>query len=332
MQAPRVSKSCLIAVCLLAAACAAEPKKAESTTPAAQTAAADGGEQCDDFTARLCDALGNDAEACMSMRSVREWLPAAACAAAGQDLPGVLARVKDLRRPCDTLAQKLCADMEQDPAGCSDVTQQIAQVPADRCAGLLTHYPELAEQARERLERLKPLSPALWQELLAGTPPTHGSDTAKVTIVEFSDFQCPYCAAAGDTVKQIRAKYGDKVRIVFRQFPLSFHEHAREAAHAALAAHAQGKFWALHDLLFEHQGALDRKSLEGWAKQAGVDLAKWNKSMDDAALDAQVEADLELGRKVKVDGTPTMFVNGKRADNPTELESVEPLIEAGLAQ
>jgi protein-disulfide isomerase len=159
-----------------------------------------------------------------------------------------------------------------------------------------------------------------------------GPATAKVTVVAFSDFQCPYCAQAHETVHQIRERYSDKVRIIFRHFPLPFHEHARLAAQAALAANAQGKFWPFHDRMFQHQNALDRKSLEGYAQELGLDVAAFRKGIDERQFEPQLEADVALARSVSVDGTPTMFVNGRRADNATEFDAVAPLIDAALAK
>ncbi|HEX7477760.1 MAG TPA: thioredoxin domain-containing protein [Polyangiales bacterium] len=313
--------------------CASAPPKAAPTTPAAgsESAAADAA-ACDHFADQLCEKLGPDTEPCVSMRNVREWLPAKACVVANGDMDGVLAHVAELRKACDTLTEKLCAELGADSGGCNDVKHDIPRVPAGHCAVLLSHYPELVVQIKEHQERDKPLDDATWHELLAGAPPAFGPDASKVTIVEFSDFQCPYCAQAADTVKQIHDKYGDKVHLVFRQFPLSFHEHARAAAHAALSAHAQGKFWQLHDLMFAHQGALDQKSLEGYAAQSGLDVAKFKKSMDDDGVDKQVEADIALGRKVHVEGTPSMFINGKRIENPTDFAEVQPAIDAALAK
>jgi protein-disulfide isomerase len=314
--------------------CASGPQKTESANGASPPASAIAAQNaaCDEFTGRMCAELGNESEACMSLRSVREWLPPSACAAAKADIDTALARVKGLRKTCLDLGERLCAEPSIDKEDCEAVRRDMQRIPPGNCAVLVAHYPELQKQVQERAERKKPLSDELWSELLAGAPPAHGPADAKVTVIEFSDFQCPYCAAAGETVKLLREKYGDKVRVVFRQFPLSFHENARVAAQASLAAHAQGKFWELHDLMFEHQAALDRPSLDGYAKQLGLDLVKWKAAMDDAKLDEQVHADMLLGRKAQVDGTPTMFINGKRAENPTEWSEVDAAIQTALAR
>jgi protein-disulfide isomerase len=286
---------------------------------------------CEQYTTQLCGALGEKTEACASLRSVREWLPDKACVAALSDIKTSLAKVEDLRKDCQGLAQKLCGALGEQSTTCEEVKRDLPEVPPGQCRTLMAHYPELLAQLEEREARTQPLDEAPWRALLEGTPPAFGPETARVAIVEFSDFQCPYCAQASETVKRIRETYGEKVRFVFRQFPLSFHQNARGAAEAALAAHAQGKFWAYHDRLFAHQGALDRKSLESYAQELGLDLPAFRKGLDEKSFDTQIDADIALGRSAKVDGTPTMFINRKRAPNPTEFEAVAPLIEAALS-
>ncbi|HKP61121.1 MAG TPA: thioredoxin domain-containing protein [Polyangiales bacterium] len=332
MFSPRFRFSARIGACLLAAGlfagCAAKSETTAGTVPTQAKAGTTSA--CEQFTSRLCSELGAKTDACMSLRSVREWFPEKACEAALADIEGSLARVRSLRGDCDQLAQKICAELGEQSPVCEEVKHDLPEVPVGQCRMLLSHYPELIAQLRTREQRTQPLSPEAWSSLLAGTPASLGPETAKVTIVEFSDFQCPYCAAAHDTVHQVRERY-PQVRIVFRHFPLAFHEHARIAAQAAMAAHAQGKFWAYHDRLFEHQNALDRKSLEGYAQELGLDVQAFKKGLDDNSFDAQVEADVALGKSVRVDGTPTMFVNGRRAENATEFDAVAPLIDAALA-
>ncbi len=323
----------LVAVCAALGCAGGSQKPAAAPSPPTAASAGQGEPtaRCQHFVDELCQALGNDTEPCMSLRNVGEWLPGKACDAASSELPAALARVQELRKDCETLTQRLCADLGSESGSCHEVSRDMPQVPAGHCRALLSHYPELLAQMRERETRSQPMNAEQWGTLLQGAPPSVGPDSAKVTVVEFSDFQCPYCGQASNTVKRIRDTYGDKVRVVFRQYPLSFHENARAAAVASLAAHAQGKFWALHDLMFDHQGALDRASLEGYAKQAGLDLPAFKKALDGQSFDAQIDADLALGRSVHVDGTPTMFINMRRVDNPTAFDEVSPLIDAALA-
>ena len=139
---------------------------------------------------------------------------------------------------------------------------------------MMDNYPKVLAQL-ERMEAMnKPLSKELQDKLAASDAPSFGPKDAKVTIVEFSDFQCPYCTRAANAVKQIKEKYGDKVRFVFRQFPLNFHKKAFKASEAALAANEQGKFWAYHDTLFENQSKLDPADLEAHAKTVRIEAPR----------------------------------------------------------
>jgi protein-disulfide isomerase len=165
--------------------------------------------------------------------------------------------------------------------------------------------------------------------LLEGSPPGFGNATAAVTVVEFSDFQCPYCAEAARTVHKLKERYGDRVRFVFRNFPLSFHPNAHDAARAAMAAHAQGKFWVLHDRMFENQEALGPDALTEHAKAAGLDVAAYEQAFDGAAR-GQVDADMRLGEEVHVRGTPTLFVNRQRVENALDFDAVAEVIDAAL--
>jgi protein-disulfide isomerase len=133
-------------------------------------------------------------------------------------------------------------------------------------------------------------------------------------------------------MKQLKEKYGTQVHVVFRQFPLSFHKEAHLAAQASLAAHAQGKFWEFHDKLFEDQSKLARPGLEASAKAVGLDMAAFNKALDDKTYQATVDADVKLGEEVMVNGTPTLFMNGKRISDPTNFEAISKAIDAALAK
>jgi protein-disulfide isomerase len=157
-----------------------------------------------------------------------------------------------------------------------------------------------------------------------------GPESATVQVIEFSDFQCPYCSRAAEAVHKIKEKYGDKVRFTFRQFPLNMHPNAHVAAEAALAANAQGKFWEFHDRLFKNQQQLDPKGLEDQAKQAGLNLGQFKKSMSDHQYAPAVDADLKLGEQAHVNGTPTMFVNGTRVQDPTNFDAIAQAIENAL--
>ena len=160
--------------------------------------------------------------------------------------------------------------------------------------------------------------------------PRLGPENAPVTIVEFSDFQCPFCQMSVGVLREVRQMYGDKVQVVYRDFPGQNHRDAVPAAQASECAHEQGKFWEYHDLLFANQKALTRPSLMDYAKQVNLNVPQLEKALDEKSLEAQVDADVKLGEEVNVSGTPTVFINGKRVPNPTEFEPVAKLIDAAL--
>ena len=143
--------------------------------------------------------------------------------------------------------------------------------------------------------------------------PVMGSEDAPVTIVEFSDFQCPFCARFfSQTLPLIEKDYIDsgKVKLVYRDFPLSFHQNAQKAAEASECADEQGKFWEYHDKMFENQNALDTTSLKKYAEDLGLDTAEFNDCLDSGQMASKVQNDVNDGQKYGVTGTPTFFING----------------------
>jgi protein-disulfide isomerase len=142
-----------------------------------------------------------------------------------------------------------------------------------------------------------------------------GSDDAPVTLVEYGDFECPYCGMAYPIVKTAQRELGDDLRFVFRHFPLSeAHPHARVAAQAAEAAGAQGKFWEMHDMLFEHQDALEPEDLVAYAKALGIDTELFVRELEAGTYEKRVREDFRSGVRSGVNGTPTFFINGSRYD------------------
>ena len=152
---------------------------------------------------------------------------------------------------------------------------------------------------------------------LAGSP-SKGPDKAKVTLVEFSDFQCPACAQMAPSIDRIRRERPDKVRVVFKHLPLPTHDHSRSAAYAAEAAAKQNKFWDMADLLFRNQNHLERDDLLKYAGQLGLNVDKFKADMDDQTVRDRVERDFtEATRAIAQSerpGAPAFFLNGRRAD------------------
>lgn len=157
------------------------------------------------------------------------------------------------------------------------------------------------------------------------------AEAAEVTLVEFTDFQCPYCARAASTVRQLQTQYGKSLRVVVKHNPLPFHPMARPAALAAIAANRQGKFWALHDKMFEHPQDLDEGHFLRWARQAGMDLARFRRDRNDAAANRQLSEDIAIAEAVEARGTPTFFVNGRKIVGAQSADVLAVVIDEELA-
>jgi protein-disulfide isomerase len=154
-------------------------------------------------------------------------------------------------------------------------------------------------------------------ELDTGSAPSRGAPMAPVTIVEFSDFECPYCGAAHPLLKRLLREHEGQVRIVFMHYPIvDAHPQAMQAARASIAAGNQGKFWEMHDLMFEHQDALTDEDLEGYAEGLRLDMTRFRADMRSDATQRTIEQQKALGRRAGVTGTPTFFVNGRRFSEP----------------
>jgi diadenylate cyclase len=155
-----------------------------------------------------------------------------------------------------------------------------------------------------------------------------GPATAAVTLVEYGDYECPYCGRMHPVVKEIRERLGNRLRFVFRHFPLdSVHPHARRAAEAAEAAASQGRFWEMHDLLYENQDDLGDEALRRYATRLGLDPARFEDDLEERAHAPRVREDRFGGERSGVEGTPTFFVNGVRYEGPRDLEALLEAIE-----
>ena len=163
--------------------------------------------------------------------------------------------------------------------------------------------------------------------------PAKGPAAAPITIVEFSDCQCPYCARVNPTLKQVEDKYGDKVRVVFRDFPLvQIHKDAAKAAEAGECAHEQGKFWEMHDRLFADQSKLQVEALKQKATEIGLDAEKFNQCLDSSKYAAEVQKDVDEGARYGVTGTPAFFINGRMLGGAQPVEAFMQVIDEELAR
>jgi protein-disulfide isomerase len=165
-----------------------------------------------------------------------------------------------------------------------------------------------------------------------GDSPVRGPADAKLTVVVFSDFECPFCARFETTLDQIRGSFGDDVRVVWKHLPLPFHERALPAALAAEAARDQGRFWEMHDQLFAHREALGEAELEARARALGLDLERFRASLAAPATRARIEADLRLADSLGVHGTPSSFVNGRLLVGAQPLGAFKPILDQELAR
>jgi protein-disulfide isomerase len=183
-------------------------------------------------------------------------------------------------------------------------------------------------EARYPVERrLDPLRIAVASEGF----PSKGPKGAPVTLVEFSDFQCPYCRVLQSALDQVEETYGDQVRFVFRQFPLtSIHPQANDAAEASLCANAQGMFWEMHDALFANQRALQVDQLKATAREIGLDGAEFDECMDFDRYAFEVFADSEAGSIAGVQGTPMIFINGRALSGAKPFEEISAIIDDEL--
>lgn len=174
------------------------------------------------------------------------------------------------------------------------------------------------------------LEPPRVEVAIAADDPVRGPANAPVTLIEFSEFQCPFCSRVGPTVKQVLETYGDKVRLVFRDYPLPFHNNAHGASEAAQCAHDQGRFWEYHDKLFANQQALAAENLKQYATDLGLDIAKFNECFESGRYKDRVDQDIAQGSSAGVRGTPAFFINGRFLSGAQPFEAFKTIIDEEL--
>jgi len=204
-----------------------------------------------------------------------------------------------------------------DPENCAQ--HQAAMKGAAPAAFAGPHQTQKANEAEEPRVTLD----------LTGAP-VRGPGDAKVTVVVYSDFQCPFCAKGATRIHELEKMYGEKIRFAFKHLPLPFHPDAKLAAAAAIAAQRQGKFWELHDRLFADQRALDREGLVAQAKAIGLNVSQFEGDLEDPGVIAQVERDQTEAKRFGINGTPTFFVNGRKITGAQPLDTFRAVIDAEL--
>ena len=181
----------------------------------------------------------------------------------------------------------------------------------------------------ERPSRVRP-DPGQEYKVAIGMAPVRGSESAEITIVEWSDFQCPFCNRASPTLARVEKEYGDKVRRAFKHLPLSIHPQAPGAHAAAEAAHRQGKFWEMHDKIFENQRDLAPATFERYAEELDLDIDQFKEDVASAEVKERIDADMAEAQKLGVTGTPAFFINGRFLSGAQPFENFKRMIDAEL--
>lgn len=166
-------------------------------------------------------------------------------------------------------------------------------------------------------------------DLAVGKSPVKGPPGAPVTMVAFSDFQCPFCSRITPLVEQVLQAYPKEVKFVYKEFPLPMHSNAMPASRAALAAQRQGKYWEMHDKMFANQQALLPDNLKQYAQELGLDVAKFEQDMASPEVQQQINDDMQLARQAGVSGTPTLFLDGKRITNRS-FDGIKQMVDESL--
>jgi len=218
---------------------------------------------------------------------------------------------------------------------------QIGQ-PLEKVKPQIAGFMRAKEERQARLDLIARLSGDKKLTILIKPPraevatkgfPSLGPESAPVIIVEFSDFQCPYCRKAEDSLKSVRQKYGDKVRLVYRDFPLDkIHPNAHKAAEASNCAADQGKFWEYHDALFANPSKLGPNDLKATAAKLGINAVEFGQCLDGGKYAGKVSSDTSAGNDLGVEGTPTFFINGRTLSGAASPQAFDSIIDEELAQ
>ena len=279
----------------------------------------------------MCKHVVEDDPLCQSAQKSAEVLGERACAAAHAQRDYTGAQLEQRKQQCGVLVDKVCADLPQMQRYCKSIRERVLHYTPDFCIRMLTNYPLTLEQLKQQAtaERLPPEKAAL---LYAGDPPSFGPKDASIQVVEFLDYESPYSAQTAAIVRKLTTKYADKMRFVVRQFPLTEdNPHAHQAAQAALAAGAQGKYWPMHDKLLENRKQLERTDLLRYAKELGLNVPQLAAALQQKHFAPAVDADLALVHTLQIQGMPTLYINGERMLNSVDESAIEAAIQEYLA-
>lgn len=299
-------------------------------TPAAAKEATPAVESCSAWLDFVCSHVSGEDPLCLEVQEGVGILTSEACAVAYEQRAFTEAQLKKRAEQCGVLADKVCSDLPGMTRFCNKVRKQAARYTPNYCVDMLGKYPETLTQLRQQATATR-LSPEQAQPLYDGEPPAFGPKDAPIQIVEFADYESPYSAKTAAIIASLAARYGERLHFVMRQFPLPDNPHAHQAAQAALAAHAQGKYWPMHEKLLEHRTQLERADLLRYAEEIGLDSAKLRAALDQRRYAPAVDADVALGKALEVVGMPTVFVNNERIMNSVSEPAIVEAIEEYLA-
>lgn len=221
-------------------------------------------------------------------------------------------------------AQSLIQSAKDTKAGCAKSAAALRYV-----VKLVEKGYTDSEVSESLTKRYRPVAP---KKIDISKAPVKGSPSAKITLIEFADYECPHCKRFQPVLRQILDEFKGDVRLYFKHYPLPQHTNARLAAEAAVAAQKQGKFWQYQDKLWENQDSLTPAELEKYAKEIGLDMAKFRAEMDDAKSKARVQKDRVDGQTLGLASTPTLYINGREYTDAKDTESLREWIKEELAK
>jgi len=320
-------------VLVVAAACSA-PCPPANPAGVGSTLGGAGSDPCGDFVSAICAEAGEASDVCQSVRTAVELFPVSACRVAVAEIELSLQRWREARGACVVLAAQICERLGEESRGCGLVRQQIPDFSPDKCRALSENLDAVVQELQCMEREGQPLPAEVWSTLIGPSAPAFGPADARVTLVIFSDFECPFCGLAAKAIEKVRERFaGRPLRVVFHQFPLDRHPNARFAAAASLEAQVQGRFWEFHDLVFAHQDELGPALLEGLAGQAGLELEAYRAAVREDRWGDVVDAELALGAQACVSGTPSLFLDGLRlAVDPRDPEELLQALEQALGE
>ncbi|MDX2169717.1 MAG: DsbA family protein [Deltaproteobacteria bacterium] len=237
--------------------------------------------------------------------------------------------VEKVKKPTDAEIQKVYDDNKDQLQGAplETVKPQIVEYLSRKGMGERQNA-YIAELKKKYPTKIALKAPTV--DVAIADAPVKGPANAPITIIEFSDYECPFCKKVEPTVQQVLKQYGDKIRFAYRNYPLPFHQSARPAAVAALCANEQGKFWPYHDKLVAASD-LSAANLQQMASDVGIDRKKFDECVKSEKFAAVIDADLKAGQEAGVNGTPAFFINGRMLDGAQPFEKFQEIIEEELA-